>query len=141
MMNHKLFTMLDSEREPITLIDLCPADLGFTENPTTTELFDVKRLATWSAANLDGYVIELCLAEVGPHLAVQYKDQPKGEVLWIAMERISGSDGYSSVFGVKRSGDGKLWLYDDWANPGGRWRLVNRFVFRLRKVSSVLGRV
>ena len=134
MMNHKLFTTLD-QQETITLIDLCPADLGFTENPTTDELLDEKRLTQWSAANLDGYAIELCPAEVGPHFAVQYKGQPKGEVLWIAMERIPDSDGRPSVFDVKRRDGGALWLHDGWARPGARWKLGGRILFRLRKVS------
>ena len=128
MMRHKLFTTLDAE-ESITLIDLCPADLGFTENPTTTELFDVKRLAEWSKANLDGYIVDLCPAEVGPHLAIQYKDQPKGEVLWIAMERVPDSGGRLGVFGVGRDGGGGLWLGSDWTGPVGRWRLGGRIVF------------
>lgn len=135
MMNHKLFTTL-AEPEPIMLIDLCPADLGFTENPTTTELFDVKRLAAWSEANLDGYVLDLCPAETGPHLAIQYKDQPKGEVLWIAMDRIPDSDGDPGVFGVERRDDGELWLDFGWADLGDRWDLDHRIVFRLRKLSS-----
>ena len=135
MVNHKKFTT-QGEQETVTLIDLCPADLGFTENPTTTELLDVKRLADWSAANLDGCVIELCPAEVGLHLAIQYKDQPNGEILWVAMERIPDSDGNPYVFDVKRYDDGGLWLRRAWTHPGLRWLLVNRIVFRLRKVSS-----
>ena len=138
MMNHNLFTTL-AEPEPITLIDLCPADLGFTDPknlPTTTELFDVKCLTAWSEANLDGYVLDLCPAETGPHLAIQYKDQPKGEVLWIAMERIPDSDGDPGVFDVERRGDGELWLGRGWTPPDDRWGLDSRIVFRLRKVSS-----
>jgi hypothetical protein len=135
MMDHKLFTTLDAE-EPITLSDLCPADLGFTEKPTTDELLDTTRLAEWSKANLDGYVIELCPAEVGSHLAIQYKDQPKGEVLWIAMERIPDSDNRPSIFVVECDGGGGLWLDSDWTSPGARWKLGSRIVFRLRKVSS-----
>lgn len=134
MMRHKAFTTLD-QQETVTLIDFCPADLGFTENPTTTELFNVKRLAQWSAANLDGYIIDLCPAEVGPHLAIQYKDQPKGEVLWVAMERIPGSGGGQGVF-IGERGGGRLWLGSGWASPVDRWDLGPRIVFRLRKVSS-----
>jgi hypothetical protein len=134
MMRHEMFTTLD-EPETITLIDLCPADLGFTENPTTDELLDVKRLAEWSAVNLDGYVLDLCPAEVGPHLAIQYKDQPKGGVLWIAMERIPDSGDDPDVFVVERDDDGGLWLARAWTLPGGRWGLDLRVVFRLRKIS------
>ena len=132
MMRHELFTTL-AEQEPCLLIDLSPADLGFTEEPTTTELLDSERLLKWSATNLDdGWVIELCPVEVGPHLAIQYKDQPKGEVLWVAMERIPDSVGDPNVFNVERNDDGKLWLNNDWANPDNRWNLDNRIVFRLR---------
>jgi hypothetical protein len=138
MIRHELFTTL-AEPESCTLIDLSPADLGFTEEPTTTELFDPVRLLKWSEANLDdGWVLELCPAEVGPHLAIQYKDQPKGEVLWVAMERISASDGRPSVFSVGRNDDGELWLLSGWAHPDRRWCLDGRVVFRLRKVSSAL---
>jgi len=135
MVNHKKFTT-QGEQETVTLIDLCPADLGFTENPTTTELLDVKRLADWSAANLDGCVIELCPAEVGLHLAIQYKDQPNGEVLWVAMERIPGSGDRPRVFAVERGVGGALWLVSGWSRPDDRWGLAYRLVFRLRKVPS-----
>ncbi len=136
MMRHELFTTL-AEPEPCILIDLSPADLGFTEEPTTSELLDPARLVKLSEANLDdGWVLELCPAEVGPHLAIQYKDQPKGEVLWVAMERIPDSDGYPNVFSVGRYDDGGLWLRDGWAAPGSRWGLDARIVVRLRKVSS-----
>ena len=134
MTQHKLFTTL-AESEQCILTDLSPVDLGFTENPTTTELLDPKRLLEWSTANLDGYVIELCPAEVGPHLAIQYTDQPKGEVLWVAMERILDPVGHPSVFGVERSDSGGLWLDGDWVYPGHCWPLGHRLVFRLRKVS------
>lgn len=139
MMQHELFTTLP-EPELAMLINLCPADLGFTDPnnlPTTTELLDPARLLKWSAANLDdGWVIELCPVEVGPHLAIQYKDQPKGEVLWVAMERIPDSDGDLDVFRVERHDDGELWLIHAWASPNSRWYLDRRIVFRLRKVSS-----
>ena len=100
-------------------------DLGFTEMPTTDELF----------ARIEK-VGDLCPAEVGPHLAIQYKDQPNGEVLWVAMERIPGSGDGPDVFGVGRRGGGALWLDGGWAGPGGRWLLVSRILVRLRKVSS-----
>ena len=134
MMKHKSFTTL-GEQELAILIDLSPADLGFTENPTTDEFLDEERLAQWSAANLDSYIVELCPAEVGPHFAIQYKNQPKGEVLWIAMKRLPDSVGYPHVFHVERYDDGELWLGGGWADPGGRWSLGGRVLFRLRKAS------
>lgn len=50
--------------------------------------------------------LELCPAEVGPQLRLQYTDQPKGEQLIIGMESITGSDGYSRVFHVNHDKDG-----------------------------------
>ncbi len=132
MMKQKAFMTFAAE-ENADLIVLTPADLGFTAQPTTEELFDPKRLAVWSEQELDGYVLELCPEEVGPRLRDQYEDQPNGEVLWIAMNRITDSGGYPSVFYVKRIDHGQRWLNGDCANPGNRWRLVDRIVFRLRK--------
>jgi hypothetical protein len=48
------------------------------------------------------YGLEKCVAEVGPALADQYSDQPKGEYLAIAMDAITGLGGYPSIFGVRR---------------------------------------
>lgn len=134
MMRHELFTTLDMP-ETAFQIELTPADLGFTENPTTTDLFNEKRLAEWSAANLEGSVVELNPAEVGPHLAIQYLNQPNGEVIWIAMKRLPDSMGRPDVFNVRRGALGELCLNAACAHPGDRWPLGYRPVFRLRKVT------
>lgn len=133
MMRHEQFTTL-VEPEVALQIELTPADLGFTEPPTRDEFFDEKRLAEWSRANFDGYIVELNPAEVGPHMAIQYTNQPNGEVVWIAMKTIPDLDGYSSVFRVGRDDDGRLWLRSGWFNPAYRIRLGGRFSFRLRKL-------
>ncbi len=138
IMKKSAFTTLDKE-EAIDTIVLTPADFGYTWMPTTTELFDPTRLREWSMQNaerLDGHVIELLPAEAGPHIRDQYRDQPNGEVLWIAMERIGGSDGRPSVFYVGRDDHGEQWLRTDWARPDGQWLLGDRIVFRLRKVTK-----
>lgn len=135
LVNNRDFTTLDVEEEIDTIV-LTPADFGYQRQPTTTELLDPTRLREWSEQNaerLDGHVVELLPAEAGLHIRDQYKDQPKGEVLWIAMERITGSDGRPRVFGVGRSDDGEQWLHAGWADPDGRWYLSSRIVFRLRK--------
>lgn len=97
-------------------------DLGFTEMPTTTELFTrIKEVG------------DLCPAETGPHLRRADKDQPKGTAYWVAMEPIAGSGGGPLVFDVYRSGDGMRWLVTDYADPGFRWVLGYEVVFRLSK--------
>lgn len=138
LMMQRAFTTQDAEEEIETII-LTPADFGYERNPTTTELLDPARLAEWSTQNAarlpQGYVVELLPAEAGPHIRDQYKDQPKGELLWIAMERIADSDGYPLVFHVKRIVGGERWLYGDFAHPANQWDLGYRIVFRLRKVA------
>ncbi len=121
MMSQPEFTVA-KERESINLARARVSELGFTEMPTTRELW--KRIRE---------IGELCPAEVGPQLRHQYQDQPKGEVLWVAMEQITGSDGGPSVFGVERHGGGGRWLSAGCADPGSRWDLGRGFVFSLRK--------
>jgi hypothetical protein len=135
LMKQKAFTTLDA-KEDVMLVVLTPADLGFKKSPRTDEFMTAEFLAKWSAENLDGYVLELCPAEVGPQLRIQYEDQPKSEYLWIVMERITDSDGHPDVFRVERRGDGDRWLGTDCARVGGGWNLGGRLVFRLRKVQS-----
>lgn len=125
----ELFDKMDvSDAQEVDLVILTPRDLGFTENPTTTELY--------ARAKERGY--DLCPADVGPVLRVNYDDQPTGEYLWIAIEPITDSDGDPGVFGVERGGDGERWLYGVWSGPVDRWGLGRRIVFRLRKSSDPL---
>lgn len=138
LMGRDAFTTL-SEKELIDTIILTPADFGYEEMPTTADLLDPTRLAEWSKQNaerLDGHVVELLPAEAGPHIREQYLDQPNGEILWIAMERIVDSDGGPRVFRVGRDGGGGLWLSTFWTDPDDQWGLGGRVVFRLRKVTQ-----
>lgn len=112
-----------SDKQDVDLVILTPADLGFTEAPTTTELF--------KKAVEQGY--ELCPPDVGPVLRVNYDDQPTGEWLFIAMESITDSDGGPRVFRVRRDRGGGRWLGSDWADPDARWYLGRRFVFRIKQ--------
>ena len=72
--------------------------------------------------------LELCPAEVGPQLRLQYKDQPTGEWLNVAMNAINGSDGNPNMFDVNRNDDG-LWLDSDDGRPAYEWNPEYRFVF------------
>ncbi|TSC73576.1 MAG: hypothetical protein G01um101444_507 [Parcubacteria group bacterium Gr01-1014_44] len=123
-LNSKEFTTLKNP-EQIDLVCLKVRDLGFKNGATTDEIYSkAKKLG-----------LELCPAEVGPHLRIQYLDQPLGEWLWIAMKQITDRVGYPDIFDLGRSEDG-LWLSDNWARPGGRWHAEYEFVFSFRKLKS-----
>lgn len=134
MMKHPDFLTSVKERlkkpETINLVKLKVRDLGFTNNPTTDELY----------AKAEELGLELCPAETGPHLRLKYKkvfkrEQPMNEYLYTAMKQITDSDGYLSIFHVNRD-DGGVWLGFSWASPAGRWHLGSGFVFRFRKVET-----
>ncbi len=113
-----------SERsENFTLVRLKVRDLGFTREPTTDEIY----------AKAKSLGLELCPAEVGPHLRLQYQDQPLGEWFYVAMKQLIARGVIPSVFELGRDDDG-LWLRSSpWADPGSHWNLGSEFVFALRK--------
>ena len=77
--------------------------------------------------------LDLCPAEVGPQLRLQFKDQPKGAFVVVAMEAIADSDGYLFVFRVRRFDDGERYLGADDGDAGSVWRAYYHFVFLRRK--------
>jgi len=108
-----------SEREmEIDLVVVSVAELGFGEGARRGDIYE-------RAISLG---LELCPNEVGPQLRLQYKDQPNGEWLRIAMEPISGSDGDLGIFGVGHRGSG-LWLVGSDGDPDDFWCDDYRFVF------------
>lgn len=113
---------LEVEKQEIQLVKLQVKDLGFKEHPTTDEIY----------AKADELGLELCPAEVGPHLRLQYTDQPLNEYLAIAMKQITGPGGDPVVFRVYRGGGGS-WLNGRFAESADQWRLDNALVFALRK--------
>ncbi|MCC7004435.1 hypothetical protein IT397_00745, partial [Candidatus Nomurabacteria bacterium] len=115
-------TEFSKERKEYELVSFSVGQLGFPQGATTKEIYE--------KANELG--LELCPAEVGPQLRLQYKDQPNEESLWIAMNAIADSDGYSRLWYVSRNGGGESWLHADWDYPGGRWFSGRRFVFSRR---------
>ena len=114
--------MVASAEEEIQLVNLSVAELGFKNGANYGDI----------CAKAKELGLELCPNEVGPQLRLQYKDQPKGEYLRIAMEPITGSDGHLDIFRVDRDG-GDLWLSGSIGRSGDFWRANYRFVFRLRK--------
>lgn len=123
MENPDFVTLTD--REPIDLITLRVQDLGFTEYPTTDQLYE-------KASELG---LELCPPEVGPDYLLQNPTLDMYEWRYIAMKPITDSGGRPGVFGLARYGGG-LWLGAYWAGPAGKWGLDGRVVFRHRKLNS-----
>ena len=115
------FITLASEKT-ICLARAKVGDLGFTEKPTTIELWDrIKEIG------------ELCPAEIGMHQYVISEDQPNGECFWIAMEQITDSKDNPRIFCVERSNVGLSRLDARSARPGGRWRLSEKIVYVISK--------
>ena len=106
------------ERADADLVEVSVAGLGF--NKATR--YDV------ICARAQELGLELCPAEVGPQLRLQYTDQPDGEYLRIAMKAISHSGGVPRVFGVNRCGD-VLWLDARDGRADLEWNPGHRFVF------------
>ncbi len=102
----------------LDLVVASVAELGFRNGATTADIY----------ARAKSFGLELCPAEVGPQLRLQYADQPYGEWLRIAMEPISDSVGYPSIFDVVHDDYGR-WLSGYFGYPGNFWHGHYRFVF------------
>ena len=113
-------TEIASEESEVQLARVTVAELGFPEGATYEQI----------CARAKERGLQLCPAEVGPALREQYKDQPQGEWLIIAMESIADSDGDLSVFAVGHGGD-DLWLHTYWSDPRSSWSPDYSFVFVL----------
>jgi hypothetical protein len=121
MLNQKAFTVAPEEAE-VDLVVMSVADLGFKDSTRYDQI----------CARAIERGLELCPAEVGPQLRLQYLDQPRGEWLIVAMEAIRVSDGGLRAFSVEHDEDGR-WLGSFYGDPGYCWFPVYRFVFRSRK--------
>lgn len=119
------FTLADQESE-LELVKVTARELGFSNGATRKDIYN--------RAIEQGLMI--CPSEVGPQLKLQYKDQPKGEWLLIAMEPITVSDGDLRVFRVERDDDGESWLSTDYDDPGIVWDADSVWVFARRKNQS-----
>jgi hypothetical protein len=123
IMKSKDFTTSEKQEE-IETVRLKVSDLGFENGATTNEIY--KR-----AEELG---LELCPAEVGPQLRLQYVNQPMNEWVFIGMKQIPARDGDPFVFDLERNEDG-LWLNNNWADPEGGWSPGSEFIFYLCKSS------
>ncbi len=110
------FKVSETEQD-VELVNVSVEELGFKNGASYADI--CKR-----ALELG---LDLCPAEVGPQLRLQYKDQPKGTYVVVAMEAITDSDGDLRVFDVRRRDDGEQYLsaFNGYADY--------RFVFLRRK--------
>ncbi len=67
---------LSSEKVDVDLVKVSVAELGFSSGATMPEIY----------AKAKALGLELCPAEVGPALCLQYPDQVQGELLLMGME-------------------------------------------------------
>ena len=115
------FTVSETEMD-VDLVVVSNVELGFRGGAKFKDIYAcAKELG-----------LELCPAEVGPGLRLQYKDQPKGEGFIVAMEPIIDSYGRPLVFRVEHNDEGLL-LHGHYGRPDYSWDGDDRFVFRLRK--------
>ena len=103
--------------QQLDLVTKTAAELGFKNDVTRKQIYD-------RAIKLG---LELCPAEVGPALRLQYSGQPYWEWLHIAMEPIAASGGRLKVFAVVRDFDGGRELDGCYDYPV--WDVDNRWVF------------
>jgi hypothetical protein len=121
MMKILYFTTLPVA-QMLDTVRLKVGDLGLSGYPTTDQVY----------RKAEKLGLELCPAEVGPHMRLATKDQPLGDYYWIGMKQITDSRGTPHIFGPGRGGGG-LWLDGYWAGPGREWNPLSVFVFSLRK--------
>ena len=106
----------------LSLVKVTVAELGFTR----WTRFDTICAKAYELG------LDLCPEEVGPQLCRQYRDQPKGKRVVIAMKPIIDSDGDLKLFNVGHYDDG-LWLVDCDGLPGIEFSPDNQLAFVPRK--------
>jgi hypothetical protein len=115
-------TEFSKTKEKYDLVRFTVEQLGFSRGATTTEIFNKAKEK----------LLELCPAEVGPHLRLQYNGR---EWMLIAMEQITDRCGDPNVFDLGEDGD-QLSLDGYNAKPDDEWSSGNEFVFRFRKLET-----
>lgn len=110
------FTTSDTEVD-VDLVVTSVADLGFPDG--------CDRRAIQARALQRG--LQLCSAEVGPQLRLQYLDQPDGEQIIIGMNAIYALNRHYNFFALTNE-DGRLRL-ESYSWPDSHWTARHRFVF------------
>ncbi|MEI6420233.1 MAG: hypothetical protein WCO30_01240 [bacterium] len=116
------FKVSETEQD-VELVNISVEELGFKEGARYADI--CKRALEFG--------LNQCPAEVGPQLRLQFKDQPKGTYVVVAMEAIADSNGDLSVFYLKRYDDGECCLLANYGHADYVWDAHYRFVFLRRK--------
>jgi hypothetical protein len=111
----------------IDLVVVSAAQLGF--GPDGASLHDIY-------ARADTFGLDLCPAEVGPILRLNYLDQPLGEFLHVAMRPVATYGGELVDFMLGNGGSALLLIGGD-ANPDGMFTGAVRFVFMRPRPDTV----
>lgn len=126
----------------VTTVRLRVAGLGFTEGALTREIIGSERdrdlfgnSAPFTGGRGKQLGLDLCPPDVGPHLRLEYTDQPPGERLYVAMKPITGSDGEPRVFVIAHDSAG-LSLDAARARSDDKWAMDDTFVFCLGQSTS-----
>jgi hypothetical protein len=118
ILDHPNFDISRS-RERVQLAALSVTELGFQGKAVSLEEIYARAIKL-------GY--ELCAAEIGPQLRLQYMNQPLGEFLHIAMQPVLTQRGRPVILAVANGGEGLLLISSD-GRPDFRPPLSTRFVF------------
>lgn len=97
---------LATEEYELDLVKVTGRMLGFRNRAFRKEIFN--------SAVVRGLIV--CPAEVGPQLRLQYSEQPKGEIIHVAMEPIRSYYDIPRVFSVGRNHNGS-WLSTKFDDP------------------------
>lgn len=119
ILESKDFTAADEKRE-VDLVNVAAFELGLSKLATREEIY--------SRARKLG--LELCPAEVGPQMALQYKGRYEGEWIIVAMNPILLPDGILELFSVKYD-NLKMILCAHGGKPEELWNPEQRWLFVL----------
>jgi hypothetical protein len=115
--------VLSKKEKDIDVTLITPAELGFKEIATQEAIFN-------RAFELG---LELCPAELGPQLRLQFTRQAEGDnSVFIAMEPIRMSSGYLKTFTLNHH-DKALWLHGKSAYSHSTYGTGIQFVFCVRQ--------
>ena len=119
-------------RYSVTTVDLTVHDLGFPQGAIIGDIY----------ARAGALGLSLCPLELGPHLRLQYLDQPEGYwgkpdrqhqapsgSITIASEKLTEDDDFPKGFYLRRI-KGTLWLRGYRSGPEHIWELDDHFIFR-----------